>query len=107
MTTATKTKRTTLATFKAFLRRNDGRVEIRNLSRFDGMTDGVEQSKDREFRPLTSEVQSRQCDSNLGLNGVWLVGSGRNYFKPFNDGVHTGINVSNCCGSFDVAVRSS
>ena len=46
------------------------------------------------------------CENNMGLAGVWLVGGSRDYFTEYADGLLRGIRVSNCCGSFTIAVKA-
>ena len=67
------TKRITKATFKSFLKRNAGNLEIRNVSHFDGMTDGVEQLENNGFRPLIEKTFRSIPECDLGLDGVWLT----------------------------------
>ena len=100
---ATKTKKITLATFKAFIRKNQGHLWIRNHMNFDGMYDCVMPCGDRSFRPVTSP--SNPHDADLGIAGVWMVGGSRNCFEAFNGDGFTGIRVDNCCGSFTLAVQ--
>ena len=101
----TTQKRITRATFKAFITRNRANLMIRTESSFDGMTDCVERTGAREFRPV--EDARSGCENNtLGIQGVWLVGSSRDWFSAFNADGLTGIHVSNCCGSFTVAVAA-
>jgi hypothetical protein len=45
------------------------------------------------------------AEHTLGINGVWLVGDGRDYFYPYDDDVMTGLRVNNCCGSFILAIK--
>lgn len=93
----------TKATFKSFVKKNPN-LFIKVKSRFDGMTDCVEQLSGG-FGKIANAVYP--CDNNLGLQGVWLVGgSSRNRFYPYNDGKFSGIEVYNCCGSFIVATRA-
>lgn len=91
----------TKSTFKSFLRKNPTFM-LQVGSRFDGMTDCVQQVKDSFSRPRKADYP---CDNNLGFAGMWLVGGGRDYFYEFNEGGLRGIRVSNCCGSFTVAVK--
>jgi hypothetical protein len=101
----------TKATFKSFINRNRERLLIRCESSFDGMTDGVEQARNPQFKPATAQeprtagFDVTTNENTLGINGVWLVGQSRDYFTPFSENDLTGIHVYNCCGSFDVAVR--
>ena len=101
----TTQKRITRATFKTFIARNRANLMIRTESSFDGMTDCVEHTGSHTFRPV--EDAQPGCENNtLGIQGVWLVGSSRDWFSAFNADDLTGIHVSNCCGSFTVAVAA-
>ena len=92
----------TRATFKSFLRKNQGNLFINIQSRFDGMTDMVE-SRNGGFVPATSA--DWHTDSNCGIQGACLVGGSRNLFSLYeNNGFH-GIEVYNCCGQFVVATK--
>ena len=90
----------TKATFRAFVNKNRKNLMIRCESGFDAMTDCVEQEENPTFRPV-KEVAFDQ--NTLGISGVWLVGSSRDFFRPFDENGLIGISVHNCCGSFTVA----
>ena len=105
-------KKPTLATLKAFIRKNEANLFIKCHSSFDGMTDSVEQNRNADYRPITKLEQ--RCpfvrhpdsfDNTLGFNGVWLVGQSRDYIKAINEEGFTGFEVYNCCGSWTVAIR--
>lgn len=96
-------KKVTKATFKSFIKKNEGKLYIKTKSRFDGMTDGIERVNG-SFRQ--AEASNRDHFKNtLGIDGVWLVGGGRDYFNEVNENGFTGIEVYNCCGSFIVATQ--
>ena len=98
-------KKITLATFKKFIRENEGKLFIYNRSDFDGMTDCVTSCKGVMQKVKYMEPANGYARPNtLGIKGVWLVGDSRDYFNVFNDEVFKGIEVSNCCGSFSLAV---
>lgn len=96
-------KKITKATFKSFLKKNQGNLYVQNKSSFDGMTDCVESCSDQSWGKAQSAEHFHE--NNLGIQGVWLVGGSRDWFSPFNDGKFTGIDVYNCCGHFIVGVR--
>ena len=96
-------KRITKSTFKAFLKKNQGKLLINERSQFNGMIDGVEYNRDSKFVPCVPA--EHVCDNNLGIQGVWLVNGSRDSFTAYDDGVFQGICVYNCCGSFIVAVK--
>ncbi len=96
-------KKITKATFKSFIRKNEGKIFIRSESSFDGMTDCVQQVSSPQFNK--AEKADHMHDNNFGIRGVWLVGGSRDYFDAYNDNGFVGFRVHNCCGSFVVAVR--
>lgn len=94
----------TRATFKSFVRKNPNLL-IRVESSFDGMVDMVTASSSAAFRPAVPATYTH--DNNLGIKGIWLTGGSRagDRFEEFSAPGLRGISVSNCCGSFTVAVR--
>lgn len=121
-------KKITKSTFKSFIRKNDGKLFIQCVSSFDGMTDCVEYAPKsaRVFKVLErkapsvwdyrhgeekgiarEEIERRiiNSENTLGYQGIWLVGSSRDHFSPYEDENFTGFEVYNCCGSFVVAVK--
>lgn len=100
MTTATKP---TIATVKNFINRNINRLLIKVSSDFDGMTDCVTSSGcEKRFVPVSSSSNPLP-KYNLGLRGVWFT-NGRNEVYYFENETHVGYEVSNCCGSWTVAI---
>lgn len=103
-------KRLSLATFKAFLHKNEGKLFIKCVSSFGGMTDGVEQNRTASYRPLTGifghSPREGQFDNTLGYHGIWLVGDIRDYFTPISENGFEGYEAYNCCGSFIVAIKA-
>ena len=103
--------RITKATFKSFVNKNRERLLIRCESSFDGMTDGVESVRNPAFVPATEQeartagFDVRTNENTLGIQGIWLVGQSRDYFREFSENGLAGIHVYNCCGSFTVAVK--
>lgn len=93
----------TLATFKKFLRDHRDHLLIREESHFDGMVDCVMPCANPTFTPAQAPDRG-PCNYNLGVQGIYLVGSSRDYFRPFTTDTHVGIHVFNSCGSFTVAV---
>jgi hypothetical protein len=94
----------TAATFKSFIRKNRAQLYIKVRGSFDGMTDGIEFSRNAEFRPAVDGEYTNE--NNLGIAGVWLVKGSRDYFKAFEGEGFYGIEVSNCCGYFTVAIKA-
>lgn len=104
MSNATAQKKITAATFKAFVRKNRANLHVMVAREFDGMVDGsVEGSK--VFRPAQPSELSET--HTCGVRGVWLVGRSRDWFQPFNKDGFTGIEVSNCCGNYVVAIPTA
>lgn len=101
MNTQTATRRITKATLKAFVNRNRERLYIKVKREFDGMIDGCRDCQ-MDFEPIQPKGMA---EHTLGINGVWLVGDSRDYFYPYDDDVMTGLRVSNCCGSFILAIK--
>lgn len=99
-------KKITRATFKSFINKHKGHLNILELSRFDGMTDCIENLKGRLPVPVKYETPDHnyRYDTTLGIEGVWLVGDSRDYFTAYQDTLYKGIEVSNCCGNFIVAI---
>ena len=106
-------KKPTVATLKSFIRKNEAQILINVESSFDGMTDSVE-SLDGGFKPLR-KIDSRKgvfCPDHLrnptlGYEGVWLVGSSRDYVKPYSENGLEGYRVDNACGNWIVAIRKA
>jgi hypothetical protein len=107
----TTSKKITLTTIKSFIKASGDQLHISCLTRFDGMTDGTEQCKDRSFRPAVAPnrdgkpFRSLGRDNTLGIQGAWFVFDSRDHFTAFDDGTFAGYRVYNCCGSFILAVR--
>lgn len=93
----------TKATFKKFVRENNEKLQILVSSTFDCMIDGVAQNHGAKFSPITKT--ERNVENTLGIVGLWLVGSSRDYFTEVSTATHRGIRVYNCCGSAIVAIE--
>ena len=111
--TATTAKRPTLATLKAFVRKNEGKLYIRTLSSFNGMTDGCDGCDDQSIHPAQTPETLNFSDGtigtghpthDLGILGCWLVGSSRDYITPADVPGFVGFHVYNSCGSFDLLI---
>jgi hypothetical protein len=104
----TTKKKPTLATLKAFIRKNEKALYIRPISAFDGSTDGTEYVKTPQFKPAhehQTEFAAVCMDHTLGYQGLWLVKQSRDYITQFNENGFTGYHVYNCCGSCDIAIK--
>jgi len=103
MNTTTETKKITLATIKSFIKKNSETLFVKIESAFDGMVDGVEFDKNAQFKLATKTDSHVSC--TLGVEGVWVVGGSRNYFKVYEDDKFLGYEIYNCCGSSLIAVK--
>jgi hypothetical protein len=101
----TATKKITLATVKAFIRKNADNLYVSTLSDFDGMVDCITDCADKGFHK--AELTNIHCKNTLGIHGCWFVGGSRNYFCKFENEQFAGIEVSNCCGRFILATTKS
>ncbi len=95
--------KTTKATVKSFIRRNEGNLFINVKSSFDGMTDCCEPLHDGFVKANKTEEFSERT---LGIAGAWFVGQSRDYFTPYNVNGYNGYEVSNSCGHFIIAVKN-
>lgn len=93
----------TKATFKSFIKKNEGKLFVQFESRFDGMSDMVEYHREIKFEP--AEKTTDCLSHNFGINGLWIVGQSRDYFTHFEDAEYIGIHYYNCCGSATIAIR--
>lgn len=99
----------TKATFNKFVKENNMDLFIKCISSFDSMQDCIATNVG-PWRGLTKknyyneEVKQCSIKNTLGYDGIWLVGSSRDYFKKYDDEHFIGIEVDNCCGSFIVAL---
>ena len=87
-----ETKKITLSTLKAFAKRNENNIFVKELSSFDGMIDGVSYNSNAKWHKV-------ELSKAYGHEGVWLVGSSRDYFNLYEDDKYIGIEVYNCCGT--------
>lgn len=99
-----KGKRITRATFKSFVTKNRTNLLIKVTSKFDGMQDMVDSTGEKDFVPVRE--RDSNADNTLGIQGVWLVGGGRDYFTAFEEQGVTGIEGYNCCGSFRIGIKT-
>jgi len=98
-----ETKKITAATFKAFVKRNSENLFIRNLSDFDGNSDCIESVEDRSWRKTF--ITNSSFYEKSGVESVYMVGHGRDYFRLFEDKEFIGIHVFNSCGSCDLTIK--
>ena len=102
METTISIKKITRATIKSFIKKNEGSLFIKVRSTFNGMTDGVEETKD-EFDEVV--YTDRTVQYTMGITGAWFVGSSRDHFEAYEDDQFRGYIVYNCCGTFLLAIK--
>lgn len=99
-------KKITKTTFKSFVKKNEGKLFIQVQSDFDPMVDCVMPNNDKAFKKLEKkEGTTYQLDHDLGYNGIWLVGSSRDWFEAYEDDNFIGYEYYNCCGSALVVIK--
>ena len=103
MKTLKQAKKITLATLKAFARRNEGKIYAKEVSSFNGMIDGVDKSHDPSWKETKLTNETGYCQT--GIQGIYTVGSSRDYFSLYEDEDFEGIEISNCCGVTILAVK--
>ena len=86
-----------MATVKSFIKKNADNLYVKKLSAFDGMIDGAADVVD-DFKKVSPEQA-------LGFQGVYVVGSSRNYISKYEDDTFEGFDIYNCCGSGILAKR--
>lgn len=92
----------TVATVKGFIKKNREKLLVLVKAEFDGMVDGQVCTGNVDFKPAASASHE---EHTCGVQGVWLVGRGRDYVTAFEKNGLKGFEVSNSCGSFVVAVQ--
>ena len=93
----------TKATIKSFIRKNPDNLFINVKSSFDGMIDGCAYYNDG-FKK--AEKDTDNIRNTLGVSGAWFVNNSRDYFNPYNKDGFIGYGVTNCCGSFILAIKN-
>ena len=103
-------KKITLTTIKKFIKENKGKIYIKNISHFNGMTDGIDNCENQNFYlSEQTEIKQKQYgrDNTLGLKGAYFVFDTRDYFNTFNENNFKGFTISNCIGHFVIAIKES
>jgi hypothetical protein len=100
-------KKVTIATIKSFIKRETNRqnLYISQLNTFDGGVDCVMPCENRSFTKAITPENDIQEKYNLGVKFAWFVGQSRDYFEPYADENYIGYEISNCCGSFILAMH--
>lgn len=83
-----------MATYKSFAKRHKDELYFKSLTSFNGMIDGIDSVDDKSWR----KTQLGNTHKQEFVDGVWCVGSSRDYFELFEDENFVGIDVYNCCG---------
>lgn len=99
------TKKITLATLKSFAKRNKENLFSKEESSFSGMSDMVEQLPGAKFSKV--EIKEPGNYWKLGIEGIYLVGSSRDYFTLYEDAIYIGIEVYNSCGNSILVTKKS
>ena len=96
----------TRTTIKSFVKKHLGNgLHIREMSRFSGLVDGLEQN---DSGWCVAETTERSPQYSLGVKGLHLVGaggSGGDYFTAIDDGGFMGFDISNCCGQMRIGIK--
>jgi len=95
----------TKTSLKKFIRENRENLLIKVKSKFDGMTDCVQSTGNYEFSPIQESDRKGQDAYTLGIHGLWLVGGSRDYFEVREENGYRIVEVYNCCGSTELAVK--
>ena len=98
-----ETKKITLASLKSFAKRNEDKLFFKEKSGFSSMSDMVEQNSNPEWHK--SKVSLDKVYYRTGIDGIYTVGSSRDYFEIYQDDDYYGIEVYNSCGSSILAIR--
>jgi hypothetical protein len=88
----------TRTNFKKLLKEKNLFINVK--SSFDGMVDGCEPQY-KGFQPV--KTTDLHIENTLGIEGLWLVNGGRDYFRAYEDEKLQGIEITNCCGRSIIA----
>ncbi|TSD02697.1 MAG: hypothetical protein Athens071426_412 [Parcubacteria group bacterium Athens0714_26] len=92
----------TLTTVKKFIKDNDN-IYLKVKSSFDGGIDCIAYEQNAEFKKAVLSEEHKK--NTLGIQGLWLVLSSRDYFTPYEDETFKGLEISNSCGNSIIAVK--
>ena len=99
-------KKITKTTLKSFLKANSGNLYFMEESRFDGMVDCVTANDKAKFSKCEGSYDKDERNLGFREDGLWLVGSSRDYFTYYNENGYEGIHCYNSCGSWTIAIRT-
>ena len=99
-------KKLNLRDVKRLIKSNAFDLHIKNISGFDPLTDGLTTDYSATFRRalVDNPSDSMPRENTLGVSGAWFILQSRDYFMPYEDDKFAGIEVSNGCGRFILAV---
>ena len=103
MKTASGIKKITRSTFKTFIKKNQGKLFVKQVSHFDGMYDCSMNIPNAKFDKAEDTLTS--FENTLGIRGVWLVGSSRDNFYNYEDDYYQGFEVYNCVSNFMLVIK--
>jgi hypothetical protein len=103
MNSAHNTNRRTKTNFKSFIKKNATNLLVKVNAEFDSMSDCV-RTTDGAWRMVDQSAIEPGKPYTMGIEGVWLVGGGRDWFEHYETAAVIGIRGFNCCGSFTVAI---
>ena len=93
----------TKSTLKAFINKNKENLFSKEKSSFNGMVDCVMQNNEASFNKVESiDIASK---NTLGIKDLWLVDGSDNYFAHYEDNNFIGIEGTNCCGNWIIAIK--
>jgi len=92
----------TKATIKSFIRKNEGCLYIKHLSKWDPTDDSLRSLSDPVF--VRAEEPKEIDNYNLGVYGLFWMSGIRNTVYPFNNGEFQGYEIANCCGRWILAI---
>ena len=108
LTMERKMTKITLTTIKKFIKENKNNIYIKNITHFNGMTDGIDNCENQNFYlSEQTEIKQKQYgrDNTLGLKGAHFVFDSKDYFETFNENNFKGFKISNCIGHFVIATK--
>jgi hypothetical protein len=100
------TKNPTLATVKAFMKKNADRLFVQNQGDYNKQTKSFEYySEPRPWRSVAG-LYNPNSPNDFGI-GVWFARGEDNSVRPYSDAdVFEGFAVTNCYSAFVVAVKN-
>ena len=100
-----KTKKITLATLKAFARRNNGKLFSKETSNFCGHSGATDNVQEENLKFKSTEITDNTGYYQTGIQGIYTVGCSDDSFEIYEDEDFFGIKVYNCCGGSVLAIK--